>query len=152
MKYWNVVKKIFDTQMNTELGVRYCKIDDNIWFLDGASGWRFKSNPGEKFIPEECIFDLSKFDEFDASMMFNITGDFEDVTARVKDDRYKKMIKLETENKHAYFREDLLKVFDKNDKFKLAECEFKKDVQMLYVFEDDEMVAFVLPVQVLERK
>lgn len=152
MKYWNVVKKIFDAQMNTERGVKYYKTDNHVWFLDGYSGWRFKINPDKRYVYNECIFDLSKFDEFNASMMFKINGDFEDVTARVKDERYKKMIRLETENKHAYFREDLLKVFDKSDKFKLAECEFKKDVQMLYVFEDDEMVAFVLPVQVFERK
>lgn len=148
MKYWSIVRKIFKIKRTTGKG-RYQKDGDYVWMTDGYSAWRFTQKDDEKYAEDECIFDLSKFGEFDIKgEMIDKFKDFEDVVKKSvepKTDDKKNLIKFESKNLSGYYNEDFLKIIDSKDELKLAGLEY---YTVLCIFNKGQLVGLILPVRV----
>lgn len=148
MKYWTTVRKIFKIKRTT--GKCRCQKDgDYVWMTDGYSAWRFTQKDDEKYAEDECIFDLSKFGEFNIKgEMIDKFKDFEDVTMRSEKpstDRKMDLVKFESKNLSGYYNKECLKIIDSKDELKLVDTDYRT---VLCIFNGGELVGFVLPVWV----
>lgn len=150
MKYWNIIKHVWKLKIDEDKGYYYKDYNDSdhVWLLDGYAAWRFTKKNDDKCAEDECIFDLAKFKEFDLSGGITPNEELEDVTGRITDSNHPGLVKFETKTSHAYFREDLLKFFDKKDEFKLVESKQFSTCKTLFVFNDGQMIGMLLPVRV----
>lgn len=150
MKYWNIIKHVWKLKVKEDKGY-YHKDGDYIWLLDSYAAWGFTKKNDDKYSEDECIFDLAKFKEFDLSGGITPNEELQDVTGRTTDSKHPGLVRFETKVSHAYFREDLLKFYDKKDEFKLAESKQFPTCKTLFVFNDGEMVGMLLSVRVRDE-
>lgn len=148
MKYWTIVRKIFKIKRTTGK-CRYQKDGDYVWMTDGYSAWRFTQKDDEKYAEDECIFDLSKFGEFDIKgEMIDKFKDFEDIkkkSVELNVNSKNNLFKFESKNLSGYYNEDFLKVIDSKDELKLVGLEH---YTVLCIFNKGQLVGLILPVRV----
>ncbi len=147
MKYWNIIKEIYNRKIEGDNIYYYQNQDGKIWITDGIVGWLFSKEDGETYSKNECLFDLSKFKAIDqVGDLLKIDGDFETIETQLKYEKDENVIELKSKNKLAYINKKYLKYLNKKDELKLAKVIGCTESDFVYVFTKGELVGFILPV------
>lgn len=147
MKYWNIIKEIYNRKIEGDNIYYYQNQDGKIWITDGIVGWLFSKEDGETYSKNECLFDLSKFKEVDRlGDLMKVDGDYETVETQSKYEKDENVIELKSKNRLAYINKKYLKYLNKKDELKLAKVIGCTKSDFVYVFTKGELVGFILPV------